>query len=170
MSVLTFEEKSLKPHLDYRAKPDLIVGFEDHGFLGRSWRYAKYALVFMVRGLLQQPIAVFIISSPTKSEVLTTLMEEVLWHCHKADHGSHHRKTLDEGQEIVTIFNPPHLLKSTRNLLQKHDIKLQVDMGILQFEGTASWQDIHKAYMSDKEQMQAFRSLPKLTDMHVNPK
>ncbi|KAG8239883.1 hypothetical protein J437_LFUL019493 [Ladona fulva] len=70
---------SLKPHLDYRAKPDLIVGFEDHGFLGRSW------------------------SSRTKSEVLITLMEEVLWQSHKTglyvsavvcDMGNNYVKTL----------------------------------------------------------------------------
>ncbi|KAG8228865.1 hypothetical protein J437_LFUL007601 [Ladona fulva] len=155
LCLLMFDEMSLKPHLDYRAKPDLIVGFEDQGFLGRSWRYAKYALVFMVLGLLQklkQPIAVFFSSSPTKSEVLITLMEEVLRRCHKAglyvsavvcDMGDNYVKTLKtmgatigkpwilhEGQEIVTVFDPPHLLKSTRYLLQKHYIKLQ-SLGIV---------------------------------------
>ncbi|KAG8238460.1 hypothetical protein J437_LFUL016917 [Ladona fulva] len=85
-------------------------------------------------------------------------MEEVLRQCHKA------------GLYVRSIVCDIGTNNSTRNLLQKHDIKLQVDTGSLQFEGTASWQDIHKAYVSDKEQMQAFQSLQKLTDMYLNPK
>ncbi|KAG8222590.1 hypothetical protein J437_LFUL002582 [Ladona fulva] len=195
MCVLMFDEMSLKPHLDYRVKSDLIVGYEDHGHLGRSSRIAKFALVFMVRGLLQkwkQPIAVYFSSSPTKSEILVALMEEVLQQCQKVglcvtaivcDMGTNNVKTLKtmgstienpsiqfEGQEIITLFDPPHLLKSTRNLLQRYEIKLQMDTGSLQFEGTASWKDIQDAYRNDKEQMHSFRSLQKVNEMHINPK
>ncbi|KAG8224538.1 hypothetical protein J437_LFUL002142 [Ladona fulva] len=195
MCVLMFDEMSLKPHLDYRVKSDLIVGFEDHGHLGRSSRIAKFALVFMIHGLLQkwkQPIAVYFSSSPTKSEILVALMEEVLRQCQKVglcvtaivcDMGTNNVKTLKtmgsttenssiqfEGQEIITLFDPPHLLKSTRNLLQRYEIKLQVDTGSLQFEGTASWKDIQDAYRNDKEQMHSFRSLQKVNEMHINPK
>ncbi|KAG8227029.1 hypothetical protein J437_LFUL006649 [Ladona fulva] len=61
-----------------------------------------------------------------------------------------------EGQDIITLFDhphPPEILKSTRNLLQSYEIKLQMDTGSLQFEGTASWKDIQDAFRNDKEQM-----------------
>ncbi|KAG8230451.1 hypothetical protein J437_LFUL009939 [Ladona fulva] len=155
MCLLMFDDMSLKPHLDYRSKSDFIVGFE----IMAIW----YAIVFMVHGLLQkwkQPIAVYFSSSPTNSEILVAHMKEVLWQHQKAglcvtgivcDMGTNNVKTLktlgsttenpciqSEGQEIITLFDPPHRLKSTRNLLQRYEIKLQMDTGSLQFAGTAS--------------------------------
>jgi len=57
------------------------------------------------------------------------------------------------GQEIAAVFDPPHLLKCTRNLFLKHEV-LSVGLGVVinrqPLTGTAKWADILKVYEIDK--------------------
>ncbi|KAG8236081.1 hypothetical protein J437_LFUL016483 [Ladona fulva] len=178
LCLLLFDEMSIREHFDYKVDSDTIIGFEDHGHLGRSSKPAKYALVFMVRGLLQdwkQPIAAFFSGSPTNAERLKQIIELVLGECSKAglqiigticDMGSNNVKTLKlmgstsdrplinhAGQDFITIFDPPHLLKSTRNLFLRHDVRFPVEVAVeessVEVPGIAKWRDIREAFEWD---------------------
>lgn len=61
------------------------------------------------------------------------------------------------GKLILTLFNPPHLLKSVKKNLLKH----------IRFEGSkvAKWAVISNFYSFDKQGR--YKSAPKLTDEHV---
>lgn len=45
--MLMFDEMSLKKHLNYNIKEDLIDGYQDHGRQGRSPIVASYASVYL---------------------------------------------------------------------------------------------------------------------------
>lgn len=77
LCVLTFDEISLKKHLNYSKKYDMIEGFQDLGELGRQNSYATEALVFMISGLCGRwkiPVAYFLSSNSTKGEELKLLI------------------------------------------------------------------------------------------------
>ena len=48
---LLLDEMSLKTSLTYDSAKDVIVGFENFGYLGTGTELANTALVFMVKGL-----------------------------------------------------------------------------------------------------------------------
>ncbi|KAG8235685.1 hypothetical protein J437_LFUL014029 [Ladona fulva] len=161
LCLLLFDEMAIRQHFNCKVASDTITGFEDHGILGGSKTPAKYVLVFMVWGLLQdwkQPVAAFFSGSPTNPERLKELLELVLRECSVrlkellelvlrecseaglqiistvCDMGSNNVKALKlmgstvespvinlAGQELITTYDPLHLLKSTRNLFLKHD-------------------------------------------------
>nr|CAD7599408.1 unnamed protein product [Timema genevievae] len=74
-----------------------------------------------------------------------------------------------EGQRIITLYDPPHLLKWTRNMLYKHDVELPVLVDVLQGKpGTASWKDIREAHSLDSKNP-LYCSLHKLGDDHLDP-
>ncbi|KAG8238358.1 hypothetical protein J437_LFUL018126 [Ladona fulva] len=86
----------------------------------------------------------------TKSEVIVSLMEVVLQQCHEAGLrviatvGANNIKAIRSigssishpfvtfnNQTIFTIFDPPHLLKATRNIFMIHDFILPVQAATL---------------------------------------
>lgn len=78
--VLMFDEMSLKKHLQYNPRDDLIEGFQDHGVQGRSAQPVSYGLVFMVAGIrkrIKQPIAYYLSGSSVTADRLTALIKEV---------------------------------------------------------------------------------------------
>lgn len=78
--ILMFDEISLKKHLQYHSKKDMIEGFQDHGTQGRSELIAGYALVFMIGGIrkkVKQPIAHYFSSSFSTADRLAVLIKEV---------------------------------------------------------------------------------------------
>ncbi|KAG8227523.1 hypothetical protein J437_LFUL008395 [Ladona fulva] len=136
-------------HFEYNTSLDLIMGYEDHGNNRRSKALAN--------------------GSQTKSEVLASLMEEVLQQCFMA--GLHVIAIVcDMGaiHTIYTIFDPPHLLKATRNLLINHDFVIPVRYDSDKFYGTASWVHIKNAYQHSKGAI-LHRPLNKLTEDHICP-
>lgn len=75
--VLLFDEMSLKKGVEYNARQDIVEGFEDLGHLSRSGNFATHALVFMVRGLLQNwkiPVSYYLIGGSVKHQPLTELL------------------------------------------------------------------------------------------------
>ena len=117
---------------------------EDFGHLGRTKGAANHALVFMVRGLTEkwkQPFAYYL-SSSTMSAVtmkdLTLHSIDKLVQCGLnvkvviRDQGSSNRSVLKKhlgvtvdnhyfmynGKHNLTMYDPPHLLKNTRNNLK----------------------------------------------------
>ncbi|XP_025832034.1 uncharacterized protein LOC112904941 [Agrilus planipennis] len=77
-AVLTWDEMSIKEHLEFNSKIDFIEGLEDLGELGRKNKNGKYALVFMIRGLKfpwKLPIAYFISRQNITGSTLANLIK-----------------------------------------------------------------------------------------------
>ncbi|KAF6203506.1 hypothetical protein GE061_001837 [Apolygus lucorum] len=72
--------------------------------------------------------------------------------------------------QIFTLFDPPHLLKCTRNMFVKHDLSIQTDIYLNGQKATmtARWQDIIDAY--DDDCLNLTRSMHKITRDHLEPK
>jgi hypothetical protein len=127
--------------LHFNQKIDCIEGFEELGRHGSTSNIANHALVFMIRGLRKrwkQPVAYYLTCGSTKGEMLLDFLMEILDACHNAglvvvatvcDMGASNVRALKllgvsenkpffrfRNQEIAAIFDPPHLLKRTRNL------------------------------------------------------
>jgi len=74
-----------------------------------------------------------------------------------------------QSQEIAAVFDPPHLLKYTRDLFQTRDV-VSVGFEVVNSEGLsgiAKWEDLLKIYESDKKNL--IRALSKVTDSHLHP-
>lgn len=69
-----------------------------------------------------------------------------------------------DGEEIIPLYDFPHLLKGVRNNLLVKDLHFVQD-GI---EKVARWKHIQQFYLSDKAEHE-LRLCPKLTDFHVIP-
>lgn len=79
ISLLLFDEMSIRKHFHYNCKLDQIQGFQDHGNHGRSKQIATKALVFMLTGLRRkwkQPIA-FYFSHALAADRMTVILKEV---------------------------------------------------------------------------------------------
>ena len=72
-----------------------------------------------------------------------------------------------QNQAIATIYDPPDLLKCTRNLFRKYDVQLESEHLDSQLPAIAKWEHIQKLYEQDKRFL--YRSMFKLTDAHLAP-
>jgi len=145
----------------------------------------------MVRGLhrkWKQPFAYYIRGS-TKAGLLMKFLKEVLGACQNAglhvvatvcDMGANNVSALQmlgatrqklffefQNQEIVTVYDPPHLLKRTRNLFRKYDVQFKSELVHNQLPVTAEWEHILNVYQWDKNNV--VRLFYKLTDAHLAP-
>lgn len=78
--VLMFDEMSIKKHLYYNEKQDLIEGFQDHAAQGRTPQVASYALAFMVAGIrkrVKQPLAFYFSGGSVTADRLAVIVKEV---------------------------------------------------------------------------------------------
>lgn len=71
---------------------------------------------------------------------------------------------LIHGEEIVPLFDVPHIFKCIRNNLMKKDLKM---VGHDKNTYFASWEHITMAYEIDLYGLHEGRRLPKLTDAHI---
>jgi hypothetical protein len=53
-------------------------------------------------------------------------------------------------QEIVTVYDPPQLLKCTTNLFRKYDVQFKSELMPSQLPVTAKWEHILNVYKWDK--------------------
>lgn len=181
--VLCADEMALKSNLFYMVHKDEIVGF-NHANDKKTYNPAKYALVFMIRGInfnWKQPIAYYLVSSSCTAydlqDIIFSIIQKLLSiglniKCFITDMGpnfvslskklnvSPFRPKFVVGEnEIIYIFDPPHLLKSTRNMLFKHNFKYKDDL-------------IDKKYLVsfyEKDSKNNLRLAPKLTHSHIFP-
>ena len=194
---LMFDEMSIREHLHFNQKTGCIDGYEDLGRHGRTSNIANHALVFMLRGLRKrwkQPVAYYLTCGSTNGDMLVDFLKEVLGACHTVglvvvatvcDMGANNIKALKKvlhvseerpffrfgDQEIAAVFDPPHLLKCTRNLFLKHEVMnvgLVVVVNGQPLIGTAKWADILKVYELDKQNV-LYRQLRKVTGRHLKP-
>lgn len=185
--VICIDKMSLKKYLFYNITRDKIIGFEDIGYF-QSHECpplpAQNVAVLMVRGICQswkQPLSYFFSYSTMKTSDLLLVIKEAIKKLKNiglkvigliSDMGSNFFKLshllkisttksyfqTDE-DKIYYIFDPPHLLKATRNNLLRHNF--------VDGEKIASWRYIEEFYNIDKKAQ--FRTAPKLTDIHINP-
>jgi len=180
--LLMLDEMALKATLTYDSSKDVVVGFEDFGHLGAGTALCNNALVFMVKGLCakwKQPIGYFVSHNATCAEKLLSLVSTALQKlsavgldvrvivCDQGSTNQHMLRLLDvtverpcvemQGKQVTFMYDPPHLLKSIRNNLVKHDFMVNGN--------TVSWKYVTEFYNSDS-QLQ-IRMAPKLTKRHI---
>ena len=168
-----------------------VLRVEDYG-TERTCNIANHALVFMARGLhrkWKQPVAYYFIRGSTKADLLKKFLKDVLGACQNAglhvvatvcDMGANNVSALQvlgatrqkpffkfQNQEIVTVYDPPHLLKCTRNLFRKYDVQFESELMHNQLLVTAKWEHILNVYKWDKSHV--VRLLYKITDAHLAP-
>lgn len=183
--VLMLDEMSIKQSLEYYEHFDVIEGYEDLGSLGRQPLVGKQACVFMVRGLYypwKMPVGYFISKNGlTAKQTKTLILEgvELLTRtglqikavvCDQCTTNVSGYKALGitsdnpwfkhAGVKIHALFDVPHLMKSVRNNLLKHNFLFE--------DKIVSFDDIRKLYDIDSNS-QTTRAVPKLTLAHINP-
>lgn len=183
--VICFDEMSLKETMEYNKSLDFIEGFEDLGHLGRTHRKARYALVFLARGLYSRwklSLAYFVSHCGVPTQHLVVLLKTVLEKCFQSgllpqavvcDQGTSNQSTYKklgvlENQpffkvgthQIIALYDVPHLFKNFRNnLLQNNFINNDQEI---------SFQDVRAAYNID--QSKTCKAMTKITERHINPK
>ena len=182
ISVLLLDEMSLKSTLAYDSSKDIITGFENFGHLGSGSALCNSALVFMVKGLCakwKQPIGYFLSKNAVSADKLKSLVITAVDKLSAigldvriiiCDQGSTNQQMLKilgvtvdkpyaemQGKQVIFMYDPPHLLKSVRNNLVKHDFLVEGNL--------VSWKYVTDFYNRDS-QLQ-IRMAPKLTKKHI---
>ncbi|GFO32184.1 transposable element p transposase [Plakobranchus ocellatus] len=168
---LIFDEMAIKEYVSYSVKDDKVVGYEDFGSFQTKF-IANHATVFMVHGIVspwKQPIGFFFSSGPIDHRILSSLIREALSllldmkldvKAVICDQGSNNRAALkglgvsleqpfishqfeETFKKVYVIFDPPHLLKNTRNILKKHGFKKK------DTQENILWKHINEFYKKD---------------------
>ncbi|XP_064465409.1 uncharacterized protein LOC135376898 [Ornithodoros turicata] len=182
---MIFDEMSIKEHLQYDSGSDVVYGFVDTG-KERNSEMAKSALLVVLSGITKawvQPLSYIFSRSTVSADILNDLLQDLIRQLHSlgvfvkavvCDQGASNcalcRKLgispskpylcVDESK-VYFIFDPPHLMKTTRNMLLKHDLQI----GDAQHK--VQWAFIKEFYESDFPLK--VRLAPKLTDDHIHP-
>ena len=180
--VVSLDEIKLRPKLTYLRGEDYVVGFEDFGEMGRTTRVSNHALVLMVRGVTRkwkQPIGFFYSAGPAPADVMDDILKQGIRRLRKVglnviatvcDMGKPNQSlmrqlgvTVDkpsflvDGEEVVAMYDVPHLFKCIRNALHKDDVNVDGK--------TASWRHIRQFYQLDSKK--TVRTAPKLRPIHI---
>ncbi|XP_045497005.1 uncharacterized protein LOC123697128 [Colias croceus] len=193
--IIMFDEMSIKKNIKYNQKTDTIEGFQDHGLQGRSPKLATHALVFMLAGIrkkIKQPVAYYLSSEYVTADRLAVLIKEIIRECREAglsiaatvcDMDGVNRRALSilgatsekpsitiDDIEIISMYDPPHLLKCFRNLFLKYDIQCttQITSNNKSGIGVAKWSHIKTFYDLDNQNPN-FVFAPGLKLEHLNP-
>ena len=166
---LLFDEMLIRENVWFNQTFDCIEGYEDLGSQGRTCNTANHDLLFMVCGLhwkWKQPVAYYLSRGCTKAEMFMQFLKEVLDACQNVglhvvatvcDMGTNNVKAMKllgspggepffqfQNQAIATIYDPPHLLKCTRNLFRKYDVQFESEHLDSQLPDIAKWEHIQK--------------------------
>lgn len=170
---LLLDEVSLKRGLTYDKTVDEVNGFEDFGSGVRTGKYANQALVLMARGLQspwKQPLAYFLACNTTPAETLKNVVTDAVCKlsaiglvvvCVICDQGATNQQMYQpsatvSGHMVYFLYDPPHLLKSVRNNLMKHDFVVKGN--------PVKWKYVVDLYEADSKQV--IKLAPKLTHRH----
>lgn len=150
-----------------------------------------------IKKKFKQPICYYYVKGTTPTKVLVNCIKEVLSNLYTvgldvvttvSDQGvtnvaainflknesqtssgtnNEHISYLINGNEVIHVYDPPHLLKGIRNNLLTKDVEFT-------WQGEsqrASWKFIQNLYKLDKDnEIYGYRALPKLTESHIDPK
>jgi hypothetical protein len=185
LCIISFDEMSLKSHLDYVTNKDVLIGLEDFGDGEKTSCLATSAIVFMARGICEnwkQPLAYFLVNEVGNNEIVKEKLFQIIDKVESiglsvlavvCDIGSNFQKLFQElniayespsflqnGKKILFLFYASHIIKAIRNNLMKYDFYF--DDG--KFE---SWKDILRLY--DIDSKNDIRCCPKHTQSHLFP-
>lgn len=183
---LSFDEMFLAKGFQYDESTDKVFGYVDMGSLGRYNEFGTRALVFMLQGLhksWKQPVAFYYTNGGMCAKMLAHLIKEIIIEIQATglkvvstvcDQSSVNIKALSElscganndiffvnNQKVIPVIDPPHLLKNTRNTLQKYKIAYGENN-----EKIANFEHIEQCFKIDRTMR--FRSLPKIKEYYFN--
>lgn len=180
---LILDEMSIKSAIIYLSNKDEMFGFHQINDKTTS-DVATQAMVLMIRSMTKnwkQPIGFFLCHSSYPADDLKMLILRAIQRVHTTgltvklvvcDQGPGNRRAIsslgvsvdtpyfclpESNEKIYFMYDVPHLLKSIRNNLKKHDIFFN--------GGIAKW--VHLVQLYDAEQSMQVKSVPKLTRRHV---
>jgi len=181
--VLCADEMSLKSFLYYNYSKDEIIGLHEEE-THKICDIAKTVLVLMIRGLhdsWKQPLGYFFVGTSYNSLSLKNIIFNCVSKLNSisfnvkvmiSDMAANFKSFSDSvgvtpehpyfnvgSQEVIYMFDPPHLLKSTRNNFFKY--RFVSDDKIIESKHLKSF------YEADNQR--THRLVPKLTDTHINP-
>lgn len=181
--ILCADEMSLKSNLYYNVYKDEIIGFNETNNR-KTYDPAKFTLVLMLRGIninWKQPIAYYFISSSCSGFELQDIILKTIYQLQKikfiikafvTDMGSNfiglknnfnvspERPYFEvNNQKIIFLFDPPHLLKATRNMFFLHNFKY----------GGNFIEKNHVITFYNEDSKNNLRAAPKLTHSHIFP-
>lgn len=181
-AVLVFDEIAIRRDLQYNITLDQIIGLADDG-VHRKKNLSKHVCFFMIRGLHKK--WKYIVSYFADKNINGEKLKELLFLNIEAitkiglniravicDQGSNNRNLFSRlrispdkpyflygEKKIYCGYDVPHLIKSFRNQLIKHDLITE--------DGTVSWNIIAKMYSLDIQG--PTRMCPKLNQKHIYP-
>lgn len=181
--VLCADEMSLKTFLYYNYAKDEVIGFHDVE-THKTTDVAKSVMVLMMRGIhdtWKQPIGYYFVGSTCSGFSLKNIIYKCILKLTSisfnvrvmiSDMGSNFKSFADNvgvtpenpyfkvgTKEIIYMFDPPHLLKSTRNNFFNY--RLVSEDKIIESK------HLKQFYNSDAQR--THRLAPKLTEKHMNP-
>lgn len=183
---ILMDEMSIKKHLDYNEKDDILEGFEDFASEGgRSAKIASHAIAFMARGLYSNwsvPLAYYVSAGPITAKRLKLCLEKCMLEVERlglrntaiiCDQGSNNRSVYKmfgvtksepyfffNDNKIIALYDTPHLIKNVRNNLLRRDIKTGDEL--------VTWRDIRATFDIDSNNTLS-NTLLKITESHINP-
>lgn len=182
--VLSIDEMSIKANLFYNRVSDSMVGLAENEQGMRVLKPALHSCVLMLRGLSarwKQPIAFYFCHSSCPPQSLKNIVIEAIRKLKPlgvnicaltTDMGSNniqlarllnvdseHPSFAVDTDDLVYIFDVPHIIKAIRNMLMKYDFVINGNI--------ISWKYIKMFYNHDRQY--PVRAAPKLTESHINP-
>ncbi|XP_064472606.1 uncharacterized protein LOC135387239 [Ornithodoros turicata] len=176
---------SLKEHLQYDYRSDQIYGFANTG-KKRNPQMANSALLVVLSGISRswvQPLSYLFSKSAVSADTLNDLIQELIRQLQTmdifvkvvvCDQGASNialSRKLEispskpyftvNGSKVYFVFDPPHLMKITRNLLLKHDLQIG------DCQQRVQWSFIKELYESDYPLTAQW--VPKLTYNYIQP-
>ena len=125
LCILSFDEISLKTHLDYCTNKDLSIGLEDYGDGEKTNSLATSAIVFMPRGICgnwKQPLAYFRVNEACSSDKVKEKLFQIIDKVEQiglsvlsivCDIGSNFKKLF---RELNLSYENPHLSTTVKIL------------------------------------------------------
>lgn len=169
LCILCFDEMAIKANLFYGTASDSIIGLEDDGTGNKIFKPALTATVFMIRGIKNkwnQPLCYKFFHSTCPGEKLKSTIFEIIIKLKEigltvcaliSDMGSNNMmlsKILQitptkpyftlNNQNIIYMFDTPHLIKAIRNNLLKYNFVTEKGHEV-------SWKYIEQFYNHDQK-------------------
>jgi len=173
---------ALKTHLFYSLRKDEIIGFHQTNST-KTYDPAKFAFVLMICGInvqWKQPIAYFLVSGSCTGNDLHNIIMSTIAKLQNislnvkafiTDQGSNFlnfskkvfvspsRPYFYVNEQVIYMFDPPHLLKSTRNMFFKHNF----------IDGENYIDNKHLIHFYNEDSKLNIRTAPKFTHAHIYP-
>lgn len=181
---ILLDEMSLRTGFTFDQSTDTVFGFSDDG-VKRSRTLASSTLCIMVVGVVKRwkyPLGFYFTGNAMKAEFVIDTLKQAIDALEEegfvvlgatSDQGSNFRSAFKKlgvtpnnpymkvgDRKYLVLHDPPHLLKSARNFLEKKDV------AIPNFTSKASWNHIKYFYHLDEKS--SFRLAPKLSEQHVS--